>query len=1005
MKANRIFFSCLMTLNIGLCSCRANHEEVEDVIIELKDNSFMVGDSFSLSDVSIYLNYQTYSELVNNNELDSYNCEAKLHTVDNSIINLTFDKYTFPKEGTYELEVIYTNEKDSKNNCTGWKNIKVRDRNIPAKSLTLGSDSVSLLEECEEKLNYLVLPMDTTSTVTFESSDESVAIVSSDGVITGINEGQCIVKVKVDNFVEECLVTVSPTQTIEYAFTNNRFESSNGGWIYSEKGNNIHQCGVRIFEETTITSPISFDNITKIEIDCPTKSSVHISGIDDGEIETFIEDELVGTHVIHANEDSFCPTYKVDKKSGYVKLNIKPNTDSNADLSIKTIRITYDGGTIYPTGIQLTEDVFLPVNSQEKMKITYTPSTANFRNVEWSSSNEDILTVSRDGTISAIKEGQAEVTATAMVNGGYISNTVTVSVYKKAVESISLSDSKLTVFEKNNKTLSYEVLPSDASYKNVKFVSSNTNVATVDANGNITGVKAGECTITVVSEDDATIVSSCNIVVKEKPVLVAGQMSYLCSDYFQNAGNSSEPLSCAPSLGNTKLLVIPVWFKDSKSFISNRDNVRDDIRKVYFGTEQETGWQSVKTFYETESNGRLTLNGTVSEWYEEDNNYSYYNYDTTVERYENRTPDLVVKATDWYFNNHSDSRKNYDADGDGFLDGVILVYACPDNSELNIQNKDNLWAYTSWICDPNQCRTDNPGVNPYFWASYDFMYGSETASIRTGKSNYGGGNTDNQTIDSHTFIHEAGHIFGLEDYYDYSSKYVPAGGFSMQDYNVGGHDPFSCLSLGWADTYIPDDDCEIILKPFQSSHEVILLSPEFNSYNSPFDEYLLLELYTPTGLNKFDTDYSYGSESPRGVNATGIRLWHVDARLVKNNYPGTSNPQSTYTYPISECILMMSNTYYSSNTANMISPCGRNYANYNLLQLLRNSSTAEHQTKSYFGASNLYKDGSTFTMSSISKQFVKAGKLNSGLELGWSFDVSISGSNESAIATITLKKD
>ena len=45
------------------------------------------------------------------------------------------------------------------------------------------------------------------------------------------------------------------------------------------------------------------------------------------------------------------------------------------------------------------------------------------------------------------------------------------------------------------------------------------------------------------------------------------------------------------------------------------------------------------------------------------------------------TDNLVTSAPDWYFENHSDeSRTDYDSNGDGYLDGVILVYAAPESS-------------------------------------------------------------------------------------------------------------------------------------------------------------------------------------------------------------------------------------------------------------------------------------------------------------------------------------
>ncbi len=64
-------------------------------------------------------------------------------------------------------------------------------------------------------------------------------------------------------------------------------------------------------------------------------------------------------------------------------------------------------------------------------------------------------------------------------------------------------------------------------------------------------------------------------------------------------------ISSAPCVGAANILVIPVWFTDSGNYIasSNRENVRSDIQAAYFGTNEQTGWRSVKTFYEEESHG------------------------------------------------------------------------------------------------------------------------------------------------------------------------------------------------------------------------------------------------------------------------------------------------------------------------------------------------------------------------------------------------------------------
>ena len=471
-----------------------------------------------------------------------------------------------------------------------------------------------------------------------------------------------------------------------------------------------------------------------------------------------------------------------------------------------------------------------------------------------------------------------------------------------------------------------------------------------------------------------------------------------------------------PSIGNPKLLVIPIWFTDSTHCIheNHKEDVRQDIETAYFGTEEEVGWQSVKTYYHTLSQGRCNLDGVVTPWYEIGESMAAYGND------QNATKNLVKTAANWYFaQENSLPRSYFDTDNDGYLDGVMLIYAAPDYAsayndwDSNNDGRENFWAYTSWTLDDANLETPTP--NAFFWASYDFMYDTSTANVRTGLYFYGVGDATNCNVDSHAFIHEMGHMFGLSDYYDYSGQYTPAGGFSMQDSNVGSHDPFSALALGWADPYVPETSCTLTIKPFQSKgHDLVLLQPDgFNVDKSPFDEYVLLELYTPTGLNQFDCEFTYREYTGQrqGPSEVGLRIWHVDSRLVKiNERPGRISVDATHPKKVpdeDDLYLMMTNTYYSSreDMSARLSVCGAGYYNYNLLQLIRNDTTATYQCSSTFSGADLFGNGSQFTCSKYNGQFVNGKKLNSGDTLGWTVNVTITGEGKDTRATLQLFRD
>ena len=520
------------------------------------------------------------------------------------------------------------------------------------------------------------------------------------------------------------------------------------------------------------------------------------------------------------------------------------------------------------------------------------------------------------------------------------------------------------------------------------------------SNGGASSTSSGNSTNSSSSTSSSSSSSSAQPVLPDPDELTATKPS---STYMNISQNNPSGKASTPSVNKAKLLVIPVWFEnDSANYIneSKKEDLKKDIETAYFGTNEETGWRSVKTYYEEESHGALTISGTVSDWYTETRSVSQFASESNGS---SMTKSLASTASNWYFNNNpSESRSDYDLDSDGYLDGVMLIYAYPDYSALGNYSYRNLWAYCFWVAGNNASYL-SPKANQYFWASYDFMFSYGTAAEHTGKSRRGSGHTDHCNIDAHTYIHEMGHMFGLDDYYDYSQQYNSAGGFSMQDHNIGGHDAYSVLALGWGEAYIPTETVTINLKPMQSSGEMILLTPEWNEHNSPFDEYLLLEYYTPTGLNEFDTNYRYGNYV-QGPNTRGIRLWHVDARLT--SYRGSytfsgllTNPNDKTGYGV---VTAMTNTYDGNGVSSgYLSPLGSEYYNFNLLQLIHNDKTIDNSaSKRNLSAESLFKTNDTFDMSSYGDQFYRNGKLNSNSDLGFTFTVN-GFTDEFASITVT----
>ena len=684
------------------------------------------------------------------------------------------------------------------------------------------------------------------------------------------------------------------------------------------------------------------------------------------------------------NFDPFAP---LPNSGSYSLRARKDNVNSNA------YNFTVVDGHVYVSSIEYNGPSLIGIERSQQFSLTVNPSN-HTEQVLFTSTNESVATVSQTGInqfeIVGHQTGSTVLSFSARASASdtdYIQIFRSVSVEDNYVTSITPAGPN-TVGKGASIQVSLDVQPLDFTTE-VIATSGNLAIATVnkvdDKLFNIVGVAAGTTSITFSAKKNESEYVSVPFSVAVQDIA----KTKIQQTYKEFNKKNIWKVSGCPATGDAKLLLIPIWFNDSGSFIdeSKKSTIVEDIEYAFFGSQEQTGWHSVSSFYKEESKQKLNLTGTVSDWYEPNKNASYYASDTETVN----TTLLTVNAVNWYFNNHSsDSRTNYDSDGDGFLDGVMLIYAAPDYITYKNKStgygadKENLWAYVSYVTIlPSS--VSNPNPNVFMWASYDFMYSDTLAKTKTGH-NFGYGDTSHCSLDAHTYIHEMGHVFGLEDYYDYAGEVSYAGRFSMQDYNVCGHDGFSALALGWADPYIPTKSDEIVLNDFQSSHELILLTPEWNTYNSAFDEYLLLELYSPTGLNAQDVTYNY-KRTGTAPNAVGVKLWHVDAKLFK-----ASGNSGTFT---SDTNLGNINNAFN-NTSKTKAEGGRDcyakpvstYQDYSMLHLIRNNVLETYQSNNSFKAADLFYADNTFTIETYQSQFLKGTKLDFNQNLGWTFTVN-----------------
>lgn len=466
-----------------------------------------------------------------------------------------------------------------------------------------------------------------------------------------------------------------------------------------------------------------------------------------------------------------------------------------------------------------------------------------------------------------------------------------------------------------------------------------------------------------------------------------------------------------PSTGNSKILVVPVEMMDDRF----SEHELDMIEKGFFGKSEETGWESVSSFYEKSSYDKLHITGEVSPVIRLSSTTA--EAEKTAENYNKKNvtyTDYILKAVlQELANNSNIDLTQYDTDQDGYIDGIWMVYSPKYNSK-----SDFYWAYTTWTSDD----TSFQGMKAccYAWASVDFFTQKNYATLF------------NQTnvADSHTFIHETGHMLGLDDYYSYDYDYsistrsgnsdTPVGGVDMMDYNIGDHDSFSKYLLGWVKPtvltkeYLAANSNKLTLHSLNQSGESYLL-PVYKdgkaSFNqTPFDEYLLIEYYTPDGLNQQDSESKYANNLST-YSIPGVLVYHINAsvgklifnskkEIVWDGYKYDKLPDydaSTWGYNFLYSLIYSNTASRSYDTE--LKDEGMSYYRGRLISLLPASGKRINGAKSgYSSNTSLYRVGQCFGKDGVYSEF----RFDDGSKPQFSFEVTETSTKDCMLEFSTL---
>ena len=318
--------------------------------------------------------------------------------------------------------------------------------NVPVTGVSLNKNSLELTAGKYETLTATVTPADADDkSVTWKSSNTSVATVSANGKVTAVDGGKATITVTtVDGgFTDTCEVTVIvPVTGIRLNRTSQKLNRG---------------------DEYTLTATVVPENATNKNVKW-TSSDEKVVKVDDGVV------TAVG--------------------KGTAKVTV-----TTVDGGFKA-ECTFDV-SVPVTGVKLShEEIGMYKGETYTLKAVVDPVDADDTSVTWTSSDDTVATV-ENGVVTAVSGGSAEIIVKT-TDGGF-EDVCTVNVIVP-VDSITLNESLINLSKDETFTLVATVSPDDAYDKSVAWTSSDESVAMVD-NGVVTAKGLGLAIITATSAD------------------------------------------------------------------------------------------------------------------------------------------------------------------------------------------------------------------------------------------------------------------------------------------------------------------------------------------------------------------------------------------------------------------------------------------------------------------------------------------------------------------------
>ena len=468
-------------------------------------------------DTSVEPHKNVYSANYLTKEKDKYLANIDVKSIENNVVSFSLKiegegidfinvevlgdnaKSLFTYEGDYkeDFDVEYFDNKDV--SCRLQINgemvlftqlINPDEDFVNVESVSLNAKQITLAPKETRQLVATVLPENASNkSLNWVSTNERVASVNSEGLITANAEGKATIRVTTNDggFSDECVVTV---KTSIIHVTSISIEPEELELIVGESGNVV----ANVLPEDATDKSVSW-----------LSSNEDIVTVSDGEIYAVSAGEAYVAAVSNdGGLDAKCTVYV-----------------SEAYVPVESVEL--DIG-----------EISLAIGQEKILTATVLPTNATDKSVTWSSDDESVATVS-EGIVYAVDEGTAIITVTTV--DGDFEATCSVSVTQPvAVEEITLNKESIFVQIGKMSTLTATVLPEDATDKSITWTSSDTSVAIVASNGVVSGMGEGETTVRATSNFDPDIYAECivNVVAEYIEVKSVTLDQYMLTVYFNH---------------------------------------------------------------------------------------------------------------------------------------------------------------------------------------------------------------------------------------------------------------------------------------------------------------------------------------------------------------------------------------------------------------------------------------------------------------------------------------